>query len=316
VLEARAVNSPTESSVGSGGPALVPPAPDGEGAFAEIPVRFEDIAQDGRMMLTALMPGLGATCWRQLTTEPFARKLLGSGTLPILTRLVLEGGDASFGVASPMRAVGRYELAHVLGASGEVERLLLSMWLEVTAPTGSTYGPRPSGGAPVATAGRVYAEHTLTRPFAEPGERRVTRIEVEGADPVPPRRLELLPPESITVLPEGAAWLDPSPMVDPAPIAFGLTHTDSNQHVNSLVYLRMFEEAVLRGAARLGRSAPWLVRRAHVAFRKPCFAGQSYRIELRLYEREGRLGATGGLLPASESSADKARPHVWLGVEG
>ena len=62
--------------------------------------------------------------------------------------------------------------------------------------------------------------------------------------------------------------------MDPTPLPLGLAHTDANQHVNSLVYPRLFEEAVLRRLATLGKPTALLTRRAEVAFRKPAFAGE------------------------------------------
>ena len=61
-------------------------------------------------------------------------------------------------------------------------------------------------------------------------------------------------------------------------IVFGLVHTDSNQHVNSLVYMRLFEEAVLRRFAALGLPEPVLARRLEIAYRKPCFAGDRMHV--------------------------------------
>jgi hypothetical protein len=65
--------------------------------------------------------------------------------------------------------------------------------------------------------------------------------------------------------------------------AFGLDHTDSNQHVNSLVYPRLFAEAALRRLAELERPRRLLIRALDIAYRKPSFAGDRVRIHTRLF---------------------------------
>jgi hypothetical protein len=117
-------------------------------------------------------------------------------------------------------------------------------------------------------------------------------------------------------LPEGAHWIDQEFSLDPAPAVFGLNHTDSNQHVNSLVYPRMFEEATLRRFAELGRSTKMLARYSEMAYRKPSFAGQRARIVLRAFEAGDQLGAVGCLVTEEAGTGDlrdlrAARPYCF-----
>ncbi len=274
------------------------PPTDTEWHHAEVPSRFEDITQDGRIQLASLLPGLGATTWRHLLAHPDSKRLLEGGIVPILSRLVLEGGVGPFSAGHPLSARGTYAFTHTAGAGGAVERLLLSMWLEVHAPIGRTYGAPPDGAGTPALAGRVYAEHTVTRPFASSAEeRRVQPAELAGIEGVPGERVEAVAPASLEVLPEGAHALDEGARADAATIHFGLMHTDSNQHVNSLVYLRHFEEAALRRLAEHGVRGARIARRAQLAYRKPAFAGDALRIELCAYEHHGRHGAVGSFVP-------------------
>jgi acyl-CoA thioesterase FadM len=104
-------------------------------------------------------------------------------------------------------------------------------------------------------------------------------------------------------LPDDARALDASPAVDPTPIVFGVVHTDSNRHVNSLAYLRVFEEAALRCLAARGLPATRLGRHLEIAYRKPCFAGQVLRVVLQLYERGDRIGAAACLVEAADAGA-------------
>jgi acyl-CoA thioesterase FadM len=87
-------------------------------------------------------------------------------------------------------------------------------------------------------------------------------------------------------------------------------------HVNSLVYLRVFEEAALRRFAALGRGASLLGRTMEIAYRRPCFAGQTMRVVQRAFEDEGRLGMAGVLVAdadaASEETLARAKPHAYV----
>ena len=100
------------------------------------------------------------------------------------------------------------------------------------------------------------------------------------------------------------------------PISFGLVHTDSNMHVNSLAYLRMFEEAALRRFAELGRSATWLGRSLDIAYRKPCFAGQTMHVVQQAFEMEGRLGFAATFVDAKDAASAetlaRAKPHTYV----
>jgi hypothetical protein len=92
--------------------------------------------------------------------------------------------------------------------------------------------------------------------------------------------------------------VDPGYVADAAPLAFGLTHTDANQHVNSLAYPQIFEDAALRRWMDIGQDTrSLLVDYIDVAFRKPCFAGQKHFVKVRAFEHHGKLGAVAFLGP-------------------
>ena len=58
------------------------------------------------------------------------------------------------------------------------------------------------------------------------------------------------------------------------PLRFGVMHTDPNNHVNSLVYPRVFEEAAM---ALRGGIDP--ARALEVVWRKPIFAGERVTLD-------------------------------------
>jgi hypothetical protein len=271
----------------------VAPAQRGVGTSA---MRYEDVTQDGRLALHALPHALGDVIWRGLLVGHPLAATQRSGVIPILHRFVLESSGGPVSVRNPLAAAGCFELAHTVDETGATERLLLNMWLRLSAPRGRTHGPPPDGAGEVIPVGRVFAEHVFTRPFAPPGERRITRFELPGLPTVPERRHAWRPFDAVLAAPPGAVPLDEAPVSDGAPFRFGLNHTDSNQHVNSLVYPRLFLEAALRRFAAHGRSTALIARRCEIAYRKPCFAGDEARIELTAFTDGDDLCAVGAFL--------------------
>jgi hypothetical protein len=293
----------------------IPSLPDGAPrAHAAVPLRFEDVTQDGRLVLEALPTAVVATVWRALLADAEAvRALRMHGIAPILARLRMEGGPGPFSAHAAVEAEGAYRYARACDG-----RIMLDMTATLYAPTGRTYGAVGTPGERV-VAGRLFAEHVLTRLFAAEGERRVRDLDFPGA-PLLVESREALPPfESIATVPAEATPLEPEMHPDPVPLVFGLLHTDSNRHVNSLAYLRVFEEAALRRFVALGRRGAVLARSVDIAYRKPCFAGQSVRITQQAYESEGRLGVVATIAVESEATADRKlahpRPHAYVRME-
>jgi hypothetical protein len=291
----------------------LPEIPPEHRATAHGPLRYEDVCQDGRLTLTALPHFMGLSVFQGiLVHNDLARHAAHAGIVSILSRLVIEAGPGPVSVRKPVTAVGGFALAHTVDDAGAVNRILLNTWAEMTAPAGRTYGPRPpNAGTPVAI-GRVFGEHVFTRLFAPPGARKVTAFDPGPWPAVPPRRQDWRPPEAVLELPAGAEPLDDRLEPDDHAVVFGLVHTDSNQHVNSLVYPRLFEEAVLRRLARRGRATNLLARAVEMAYRKPCFAGQRVRILLQTYVDDGAIGAIGTFVAEEDAGA---RPHAVARIE-
>ncbi len=282
-----------------------------ERATGEAALRYEDIAQDGRLMLLALPQSIGDVIWRKLLLHHPAAHDPNHGIIPILTRFVLEGGGGPASVARPVSVAGRYQFAHTVGSDGAVDRILLNMWTTLTAPAARTNGPPPPNAGEPQAVGRVFAEHVLTRLFAPPSERKVLRVDAPGLEPVPRARWTWRAPSEVLLPPDGAAWLDEDFREDAAPIVFGLNHTDSNQHVNSLVYPRLFQEAALRRLAAHGRPVTVLARRLEIAYRKPMFAGERAKILLRAFTVGAEAGAVGVFV---SEGASVERPHCTMQI--
>jgi len=282
---------------------VVPPEQRGRGTYR---LRFEDLAQDGRILFEPIVASIGAAVWRPLLSKnPMLASLQASGVRPIFTRLVLVGTAAALDASYPLTADGAYELAYEPDLQGGVARIFLNMWTEIA------WEREPEDGRPAerVIAGRMFGEHVLTRLHPSPEQRRVT--EIPGL-PQPTTQYRQPPREDLLGLPAGASWLEPAPRADAAPLAFGLFHTDPNHHVNSLVYPRVFEEAALRRFHDLGRDTKVLGRTLEVAYRKPFFAGQSATLSLRAFSSGSGLGAAGVF--EGTNAAPGTKPHAYLRI--
>jgi len=191
----------------------LPDLPDDHVATASFTLRYEDLAQDGRMMMTALPPALGWTVWRQLLADHPARAVHENrGIVSILTRLTVDGTDATIRVDRPVEATGAYQLAQGGG------RLFMNMWVEVRGASGRMVPPQGPG--PNIVAGRLFAEHTFTRLFAPPEQRRVTPADVRGVDDEAIADYAFAGADSAMALPAGATPLDDDYLADDSDVCF------------------------------------------------------------------------------------------------
>jgi len=264
--------------------------------------------------VVALSPAVGAVVWQGIISKSdMVSGMRSGGTVPILTRLVMEGLGGPISVARSLSGHGCLELAHAVGRDGQVAKILANMWVDLSGRIGRTHFPPPDGGGDPITVGRIFAEHVFSRLFAPPDQRKVLSLDLPGAPPVPPLRYPWREPEELLALPEGVGALDSAPAPVALPTVFSLGDTDSNQHVNSLVYPRIFEEAAVRRLHECGvATRALLLRGIEVAFRKPCFAGDVMRIVLQTFRWGSGYGAAVSLIPDSDANAgaSAARPHT------
>jgi len=293
-----------------------PEVPPSQRAAGPIRLRYEDVTQDGRLALEGLPHALGEVIWQNLfVDDALAAAMRESGVVPLLTRVALQGTDETVSVRKPLHGEGRYQLAHAVGADGAVARIFLNMWVRVSGPRGRTWGPPPDGAGESVALGRVFAEHVFTRPFGPAAQRKVLRLDLAGVEPVPAVRADFVAAEQLLVLPRGAQPLEPAAAPDATATVFGLDHTDSNQHVNSLVYPRLFAEAALRRLDALGHATGGLLARAaETAWRKPCFAGDRVRITLQTFALGDAVGAAGAFLPDTPAAPGSAAPRPYCCV--
>ncbi len=282
-----------------------PPAPafpPDQAATTESSLRYEDCAQDGRLIPLALPPAMGGLWRTVIAKHPGARNAVATGVIPILTRLTLASLEQPIRIDRPIEVRSGFVLAHDTDG-GAVSRLFMNVWCDVHGIAGRI-GPRQVEGA-LSRAGTVFAEHTFTRLFAPPDQRKVVKLEVEGYPQVPETAYAAPPPKTAQELPEGATWVDEL-APDPVETVFTLDQTDANQHVNSLVYIRTFLDAAQRRLATADRSLKVRSKAVDIAYRKPCFAGDRVTAQLRLFSLGDSLGAAGLMV----GTDDKPRCYV------
>jgi hypothetical protein len=261
--------------------------------------RHEDIAQDGRVQLTSLLSGLSAI-WHSLAGEGTYAALVAQRALPILNRL---GYDGPFSILAPIHFQGTWRLLR----ERDGERIFLDMWLDAFAARGSAFEPPPAADAERFPVARLYAEHVITRPFDPPATRKVTRLDVPGFPAIP---------EDARAWFEAKALLGNHPVVPTRDVTFGVMHTDPNQHVNSLVYPRVFEETAIEAlSAKTDLALPQrlLARGIEMRYRKPFFAGDRATIDLHpvSVSRE-RATVVGAFRPKEAGSAPSCTIGMWL----
>jgi hypothetical protein len=130
---------------------------------------------------------------------------------------------------------------------------------------------------------------------------------IDGVPAVPEARYHQPTPASAADAPDGARWIDEL-AADPVETTFTLDQTDGNQHVNSLVYVRVFLAAVQRRFAGGGHPARLRSKGFDIAYRKPSFVGDRIRAHMRVFAHGDQIGAAGFLAAAGE----EARPRCYV----
>jgi hypothetical protein len=184
----------------------------------------------------------------------------------------------------------------------------MNVWGEMRGTAGRLGRKQVDASTERVLAGTVFAEHVFTRLLAAPDQRRIVRLEVDGYPGVPEVRYTAPPPQTAQEAPAGARWLDDL-VPDTTEYAFTLDQTDSNQHVNSLTYVRIFLDALNRRLAAVSRGGRVRSRAVDIAYRKPAFAGDRVRAHVRLFEGEGDPAVLGG---AGYIAAPDGKPHCYV----
>jgi hypothetical protein len=133
---------------------------DAQRATGSMALRFEDVSQDGRLVLEALPHALVAV-WRKLGLN-WGAEQIRAGVVPILSRAFVENRDGPISASAKVETEGLYHLWHTVGEGGAVDRIVLGMWSRIIAPRGGRAGARA-----LPTAWGVSATCTFAREMAE-----------------------------------------------------------------------------------------------------------------------------------------------------
>lgn len=277
--------------------------------------RYEDCTQDGRLNTLAIPPSLASTWNAREVRYPAIRRARAQGLVSLLTRLTVASFDAPVRVNRPFEVTGGFELSHDRDASGAVSRLFMNVWTSVRGrphlPREAWDASRASGApAQLVLAGQAFAEHTFTRPFGPPDQRKVTSLAgVEGFPALPEVRYHQPAPSSAADAPDGARWIDEL-APDPVDTMFTLDQTDANQHVNSLIYVRVFLAAMQRRLASGGHPARLRSKGFDIAYRKPSFVGDRIRAHIRMFAHGDGLHIGGAGFLAADGEETRPRCYV------
>ncbi|MCA9577362.1 MAG: acyl-CoA thioesterase [Polyangiales bacterium] len=295
-------------------PLPVPDVPEAQRTRAAFPLRYADVDQTGALKFTALPLALERCGWDHVMQPgaPMERLAREHGTLAILTRFRMRCGTGPISVSDPVEGHGAFTWSHTADDNDTANRILFTIFASLSGKVGHTHGePPPNAGDPVAL-GAVEAEHVFTRPFGAPKDRRVMSLpEGCGLPSVPGPRATWRVPARLVIPPDDARRLDREPRLARR-VLFGLTHTDSNRHVNSLVYPALFEEMALERLHDLGVATGDLqLRDLEIAYRKPCFAGERVEVMVQALRSGERFGAVGSFVPLDR---EDRRPSCYVQV--
>ena len=293
-------------------PLPAPDVPDAQRVRADFLLRYADVDQTGELKFSALPLALERCGWDHVMRpgEPMERLAREHGMLAILTRFRMRCGGGPVSVTETVEGTGVHQWSHTVDEHDVVNRIVFQIHASLHGRVGRTHGAAPANAGQPVELGSIVAEHVFTRPFVDASDRRVVALPPDcGLPSVPEARTTWGVPARLATPPNDARRLDREPRLARR-VLFGLTHTDSNQHVNSLVYPALFEDMALERLHELGvPTADLKVRDLELAYRKPCFAGERVEVVMQALRTEDRFGVVGAFVPLDR---EDRRPHCYL----
>jgi hypothetical protein len=258
------------------------------------PVNFADLTEHRTMRLTSIQHYTARAHfapWHRVLGRPDFAGL--TGVFSPLVYVELEAHETPLEMASKVTVVGETHLARTVDESGATRQLVRE----------GRHRVETADGRLVASARLV---NVFTRYDPDPARRRVTEFPGEMQLGIPSRVISF--PAADELMP-GQARAEEQ---DSGPHVWHFGQTDPNRHVNGVEYLRVMEMHLADVLARRGGDLTRLyAARARMAYRKPCFRGESYRRAAR-FAGEAPLALVGAFYKAGDDGA--ARPTTVIEV--
>ncbi|MDH4122215.1 MAG: hypothetical protein OEV94_10960 [Deltaproteobacteria bacterium] len=215
------------------------------------------------------------------------------------------------------------QLFRFKGEDNGGDRLLLNMEGTMRGEEGSgkpehLFHDQHQGKKRVLAKARVVM--ALTRPTAPPGQRQVASLP-QGASLLAEQPWEEPYPSPEELGQPPAGWRREGGKgtagVHSVDGVWGIPHTDPNQHVNVLNYIIEAENMNTRLLHEAGvPPQAHHLRRGRMVFRKPFFAGDTFRVSGQLFSRGGKSILLCGFHKGSADQAFDPRPSVVIRLEG
>lgn len=246
----------------------------------EAPFSFEEISERGALKLTSVLRTTAPRhfeLWLDEIGGPDFFEVTGQ-FIPIVA-FDLFVSDQPIQMGAPFEVDVSIRLGRQLGHDGEVRRLISESIAEVFSQHAKT-------GERVLIA-RNLKHNALSRNDPDPDARRVTELHPSmNLGSVPKRTISF--PTVNTLLAETAGREAAAKFEDADPHYWSYLQTDMNQHIHAMEYVRMMELFAVDHLAAFGQSPrDYVIERARVAFRKPCFTGETYHRTARYYDEDG-----------------------------
>jgi acyl-CoA thioesterase FadM len=256
----------------------------------EAPFSFEEISERGSLKLTSILRTTAPRHF-ELWLEKIGGPTFFESTglfLPIVA-FDLFVTDEPIQYREPLEIDVTIRLGRQVDSSGDVRRIVSESISEV-------YSKHARTGERLLVA-RNLKHNAITRNDADPAKRRVVELpDAMLVSGTPERIVSFASVDDLATAPSG--YVETSFFEDAEPHYWSYQQTDMNQHIHAMEYVRMMELFATDHLARIGWSSrDCLVERARVAFRKPCFTGESYRRSAHFYPGAGDSPAVlcGGL---------------------
>ncbi len=245
----------------------------------ESPFSFEEISERGALKLTSVLRTTAPRhfeLWLDEIGGPDFFETTGL-FIPIVA-FDLFVTDHPIRMGEPFEVDVTIRLGRQLDNRGDVRRLISESVAEVHSKHAKT-------GERVLIA-RNVKHNALSRNDPDPAARRVTELHPSMNLGTVPQRILTFPTVD-TLLAETESRAETATFEDAEPHYWSYLQTDMNQHIHAMEYVRMMELFAVDQLAGFGESArDYVIDRARVAFRKPCFTGESYHRVARYFTED------------------------------